>query len=259
MSKRLVIAGLVAAVSALISRAQVPTALSGTKISSLRDQYVKSFRALYNDDPYPRLIHIGDQQAKQVAKICLDILHSGILVLLENDGDDAGTIKKGIDTIQGEYAVTADSADFTNVPFADPFALNGQDGVTIGYLSGDAPYDQPMLEFYTRREGGWGLRASAGEEYQRHTFFVAKLPSPLAGQVWYLTWGHEIGDTGTRLAVRLYAFDGTTVRTVWMRDGLVMGSVTVSGSKVTLEHEYAYHSNEPRVTETLYVTPNGLE
>ncbi len=238
---------------------QTRSGTAGPEIPDLRKQYVNLVRALFDDSPDQKLIHIGDEQAANVAKGARAILQKGILLLLDSYGNDAAAIKKGINDIQGEYAVPPDAADATNLPFADPFIIFGEDGAAIGYLSADSPYGQPYLEFYTQSNGHWGLRASVGEEYARHSFFVAKLPSPLAGQAWYLVWGSMNGDTGARLALRLYAFDGTSVRTVWKRDGLVRGKVHVSGGQVTLEYEKAYQSNEPRVTEILFVTTNGLE
>ncbi len=224
----------------------------------LGKQYVSLNRTIYDESGQPRG-RIADEQAAKVAKGSIEILHKGILLLLDSYNNDARAIRKGIDDIQGNSLVGDDPAGLGNVPFIDPFVTNGDDGAAVDYLDGNMPYLQPYLEFYTKSNGQWGLRASVGEEYRTHTFYIAKLPSPLTGQAWYLAWGAVIGDTGARLDLRLYAFDGTSVRTVWKRDGMVRGEVHVSGGQITLEHERAYQSHDPRVTETLYVTPNGLE
>jgi hypothetical protein len=70
--------------------------------------------------------------------------------------------------------------------------------------------------------------------------------------------GKAFGDTGSRLQVRLYSFDGVGVRTVWQRDELTGGLVSVAGRSVTLEYDKEYHSTE-RIHETLHVTPDGLQ
>jgi hypothetical protein len=83
----------------------------------------------------------------------------------------------------------------------------------------------------------------------------------LASEAWFLAWGRTIGDTGARVKLRLYGFDGNTVRTIWKRDGLTNGDVTVTKDSVTLEYDREYHSSDPNnlVHETLHISPNGLQ
>jgi hypothetical protein len=59
------------------------------------------------------------------------------------------------------------------------------------------------------------------------------------------------------MRVLLYTFDGAAIHTIWRREGLVGGNVTVCGDSVTLEYDREYHSTE-RVRETLHVEPDGL-
>ena len=79
--------------------------------------------------------------------------------------------------------------------------------------------------------------------------------------MWFLAWGMTIGNPGTPLDARLYSFDGYAVRTVWKREDLTRGRVTVSKGSVVLEYDREYQSADPynRVREVLHVTPNGLE
>jgi len=99
-------------------------------------------------------------------------------------------------------------------------------------------------------------------EFRGHTFTVAKLDSPVPTEAWFLAWGMTIGNTAAAVNVRLYAFDGNIVRTVWKRDDLERGSVTISNNNtVVLAYERDYQANRPdnEVRETLHVTGNGLE
>ncbi len=121
---------------------QTGNRMARSEISQLGNQYVSLVRILYGHSPYPKLIHIGDEQADKVAKGSFDILHQGILLLLNSYGNDASEIRKGIDDIQGEYAVPPDAADSTNAPFVDPFVIDNDDGAAVGFLGGDSPYGQ---------------------------------------------------------------------------------------------------------------------
>jgi hypothetical protein len=57
--------------------------------------------------------------------------------------------------------------------------------------------------------------------------------------------------------MRLYGFDGNSVRTIWQRDDLEGGTVEVTDNSVTLEYFKKYHDAES-VHEVLYVMPDGL-
>jgi len=79
-------------------------------------------------------------------------------------------------------------------------------------------------------------------------------PPGLAGESWFLAWGFKIGDSGARLAIRLYAFNGDEVRVVWKRDGLAAGTLrslakqsrsVTSGSAATLR-QLPKSSTSPR-------------
>jgi len=75
--------------------------------------------------------------------------------------------------------------------------------------------------------------------------------------MWVLVSGRRIGDSGARLNVRLYAFDGSKVKSLWSRGALVAGSVRVEGDAITLEYEEEYHSTAPRVVERHFLARRG--
>jgi|SRR6516162_3433961 hypothetical protein len=67
-------------------------------------------------------------------------------------------------------------------------------------------------------------------------FSVAPIESAFPWQLWCLAWGQTIGDTRARVKLRLYAFAGFSGMTVWQRDDLRGGMVTVSRGRVVLEY-----------------------
>lgn len=229
------------------------------EIGDLKSDYTKLEAEVFDVEKVSPKPMPADRE-KEVEDAMQALIRRGVVRLLNSHNGSSDAVQGGIREMQSITDVAPDfTPDFTNVPFADAFRLYGEPGiVTANY--GSSQYVPPFIDFYLRVDGIWTLRATTGAEFSDSTFFISRLPSPLAGQLWYLAWGHVIGDSSTSLKLRLYSFDGTSVRTVWKRDGLVGGSVSVSGSKVTLEHEKDYHQpNESRVSEILYVTPNGLE
>jgi hypothetical protein len=76
--------------------------------------------------------------------------------------------------------------------------------------------------------------------------------------MWVLVSGRRTGDTGARLEVRLYSFDGTEVKSLWSRDALVAESVRVEGDSITLEYDEQYHTIAPRVVEKHYLVSFGV-
>jgi hypothetical protein len=164
-------------------------------------------------------------------------------------------------------AIIAVQGESTDVPFAKFFELNGIKSLAVGYviLQGDdaIPDTRPYLEFYDRMNGSWEMKAEAPtrSDFRGCTFFVSQMHSPIPSESWFLVWGKTIGDTGSRLRIRLYAFDGNTVHAIWKRDDLTYGEITASPTSVDLEYDREYKSTDPnnRVHETLHVSPNGLQ
>ncbi len=124
------------------------------------------------------------------------------------------------------------------------------------------PDVQPYLEFYDRLSGEWRLRVTAPtwEDFRAGTFFIQQITSGVATESWWLASGVKFGDTGSRLVVRLYAYDGSVVRVIWKRDELVRGDLLATGDTVTLEYDPEYKPRHPmaRIHEVYRATPNGL-
>ncbi len=133
-------------------------------------------------------------------------------------------------------------------------------------LSGGAgiPDVAAHIQFYSNLGGRWNLVAETGEDFEGCNFKVAPLRSPVGGQAWFLAWGRVVGDTRARLKVRLYSFDGFSVRTVWSRDELRGGGVKIEDDgSVTLTYELLPPDDQrvppTPIIERLRPTVRGLE
>lgn len=198
------------------------------------------------------------EKANQIQSQLHQLLSEEIASTLNLPNPSADDVIAGINALQETSG---------GKPFADFFTLDDVKSLAVGYviLRGNEaiPDTQPYLEFWDETGGSWAIKAEAPtrSDFHGHTFSVAKLDSPLPGQAWFLAWGMTIGNPGTPVKLRLYAFDGSAVRTVWKRDDLTRGTVTVSNNTVVLDYDRDYPSTgaNDRVEETLHVTLNGLE
>jgi hypothetical protein len=193
-------------------------------------------------------------------------IHSQLHRLISDEIADALSAgKHSEDDIRNAIVVV--QGESTDVPFAKFFELNGIKSLAVGYIilqgNDTIPDTQPYLEFYDRANGSREIRAHAPtlSDFRGHTFSVSRLNSAIPSEAWFLVSGFTIGNPGTPLKLRLYGFDGNAVRTVWKRDNLIHGVVTISGDSVTLEYDREYKSLDlnNQVTETLHVTANGLQ
>jgi hypothetical protein len=82
-------------------------------------------------------------------------------------------------------------------------------------------------------------------------------------QSWWLASGQIIGNSRARQILRLYSFDGNKLKTIWSRDDLPGGKVTVSKDRrsVVLEYEQDTGTYDrprtQRVEEEWLLTPDG--
>lgn len=183
--------------------------------------------------------------------------------VLASSAPSEKTISDAIAKLQGEFSLSTWDPDM-NTPSAKLLNVNGVPTLAVAYVivrGGDAvPDTRAYLEFYDRASGDWERKASAptNADFQLSTFYVARINSGVPGEAWFLAWGVPINSSRATKNLRLYSFDGIKVRTVWNRDGLDYGKVTVKPDSVTLEYE---DDTLPNGTahEVLRVTPNGLE
>ncbi len=224
-----------------------------------------------NRQIYARHLDIGSgglnfsrDKAREAMEKLHSILSSEILHALNRPEISTTAVTQRLASVQGEFRLPS---DMTNVPFVEPFQMIGLPSMAVAYVileGGDGiPKTQAHLEFYDRLNGSWRLAASAPsrEDFEGCEFFVSRMKSGMTGERWFLAYGMTIGDTGARVKLRLYSYDGLNVRTIYSRDGLIRCLLKVSENSVTLDYDRKYQSLEPgnRVHEVLRITSRGLE
>ena len=195
-----------------------------------------------------------------------DLVREAVGATLVSDSPVLSNVITTINNVQGELGFSAAwGVEVTNVPFADFSRLNGTPTLVDAYViiqGGAVPDSRAYVDFYQHVYGEWQLKATEGREFRGSTFFVSRIRPGISGEEWYLAWGQRLGDTGSRLNVRIYGFNGVTARTVWKRDDLVRGNLQLLDGAVTLDYEERYAPTEPgvkHVHEVLRVTPDGLK
>jgi hypothetical protein len=115
------------------------------------------------------------------------------------------------------------------IAFAAMLMMRGGDGI---------PATSAFLACFSQDKQGWRELdyPEAHREFEFHGLFVQEILSPVAGEAWFLVSGRRIGDTGGRLRVKVVSCGAKTFRTVWARDGMVWGEVTVDHDRVILTY-----------------------
>ena len=166
----------------------------------------------------------------------------------------------------------------SSVPLAASAMMIMRGGVAI-------PNTLALVQCFARIRGSWTLvqNVSDEQEFDSHDLYIDELRSPKPDEVWYLLSGRALGDTGGRLRLEVVACGAKQMRTIWKRDEIVWGKIEVADQSTVLltyskqEDPQAAEANgdklgpgmiimddsadpDPkRFSETLRVTPNGLE
>jgi hypothetical protein len=93
------------------------------------------------------------------------------------------------------------------------------------------------------------------------------VPSQDSGDFRFFVYGTRPGKSHPRLSAALYAFDGTSLKTLWETQDVYDGRMEVAGSSVTIrylkEREFIQETSQgrtpPRYEAVYKVTPQGLE
>jgi hypothetical protein len=223
------------------------------------------FRSATHD--HRTFTHPAAAQAERMFSELHNLVSTSVVRVISKRATSASAIKKTIEELQGDESLATFLPD-TQIPFADLGDINGTPSLAVAFAvmgGGDGiPDVRPYIQFYSSPAGEWQPRGEVGSDFNGTAFHVARIKSPISSQVWYLAWGTVIGDTGARLKLRLYTFDGFDVKTTWVRDNLRGGSLTLSasGDQITLEYDEPVLGGTalPRhVIESLRPTINGLE
>ena len=165
--------------------------------------------------------HVSDTihdpgQVRAVRSALRDLVAQELKDGLKDSHPNEHALTDAIKTLQGENAPSEAAG---NTVFVKIFTLGGVKTVAIAYdlFEGGLgiPDNHPYIEFYTRRDAEWRLTAQAPTEkdFEGCTFFITPIKAQVRDEMWFLVSGFRFGDTGTRLKVRLYSYDGASVRT----------------------------------------------
>jgi len=148
-----------------------------------------------------------------------------------------------------------------DLPVAITGRTKGHDALVFAFeiLQGAAaiPEPEPYIQFYVNMSNFWYLAAEAPRDLSKFAMKVQSVVSPVPGEMWILAQGKHNGDNRARVYARLYAFDGTSVRTVWERDALHGGEINVTDDRITVTY-YDPGKWDPANREEYAITSTGL-
>ncbi len=263
---KLIIHVLLLAVFSWSGLSQTDDSQSAAGPEERHQEYVQLNRQIYarHGDPESGKLNGADDKVKSTSQQLRGMISREIETALSASKPSDAGITAAISKLQGDDLSMAGWAPDMNIPFGKLFTLDGIQTLAVGYVilqGGDAiPDTQAYLEFYDKSSGVWKKKASAPtrSDFERLTFSLAQLKSGVPGEAWFLAWGTIIGSSHGSKNVYLYAFDGSTVRTIWQRKQLPGGTVTAAADSVTLEYE-DNQAPDGRAQEVLHVTASGLQ
>lgn len=216
--------------------------LDGQTVSD-REAYEKIDKRIFlrnPDEMPPGFKWPSAEEAAAARKQLRDIVTATIQRACAAEGATSDSIQLAISDVQIKQWWTPNPGE-PGLPFVHMSAGPGRSTMAVAFAVYSGGYGIPHvsahIQFYSKQDGAWRLTSELGEEFKDRIFAMAALNSPVEGEAWYLAWGMVIGDTGARLKVHLYAFNGDSVRTVWSREALRGGGVKVNGDgSVTLTY-----------------------
>jgi len=204
--------------------------------------------------------NVKQQLTAQIQTIVDQYLTQGVDANKSDDKD----IEKSLKELMGDEH-DADDPEHYAPPFAQIGNVRGDRFLVVGYKlmrGGGAVNDSATsIRGYRVQNGHFEFIAATGQDFDGYGFFLKPLPSP-PNESWFLSWGALSGFNGNRTRVRVYAFDGTSFRTVW--DPADLYNVTV---KLTKEGFALIHLDEDRykrmlppyfVQDDYIVVPDGV-
>ncbi len=171
-------------------------------------------------------------------------------------------LRASIVALQGAATLSGWQKESGDLPFVS-FSIKGVPSVAVGYsvvYGGLAiPQADAYLEIYQQISGKWSFKIGApiDSNFAGSSFFISQITAGRPEEQWFLAWRKTFGDTGSRLRLRLFAFNGTDWRPLWRRDELTAGEVSVSKSYIQLSFAKEYHS-ALRVIERYKISLTGM-
>ena len=174
------------------------------------------------------------------------------------------SVERAIQELQGHLTPESTDAAYT-VPFAALARTNGFQTLFLAFSvmrgGGGIPENASFLQFFSAQSGSWKLVADEGKEFDGCFFSATRMGSLPSGEDRYVVWGKAFGDTGSRLKIRVYGFDGTAEKVLYSRNGLVRGLASLAGDQITLSYQAAVGSvfvKPHRVREVFVADAAGL-
>lgn len=125
-------------------------------------------------------------------------------------------------------------ADLAYVRVAD--LLNGRSLVAAYTLVRGPHHNIATIDGFAQDGERFRLRGSAGGDFVGYNMFKSELQSPVFGELWLMAWGQAQTFNGTKVRFRIYAFDGSTFRTVWSPDDMFNATLSVTKDRFAIEH-----------------------
>jgi len=207
-----------------------------------------------------RYVPPASETAARYRKTLRDLIVETVTERLQQAGREA-QVDKIVSTVRSLQGRLHERAE--DLPAAVSGLRKDQKIMAVAFeiLQGPTAIPQPEshIHFYVNSSNFWYLAAEAPKDLDKLAVRIQGIESPVPGEVWILAWGKRNGDTGSRVYARLYAFDGSSVRTVWQQDALTGGALKVSGDRISVTYyEPSRWRIDPPNLEEYTITPTGL-
>lgn len=129
--------------------------------------------------------------------------------------------------------------EYGDPPFASVDDLRDGRSLVLAYTLVRPPHhDSATIRAYRATLNHFDLVATTGEaDFDGFGMFKRQMKSPIAGECWLVAWGQAHTYNGAKVRFRLYAFDGTSFRTIWAPDDMLSARITFAASGFTIDHE----------------------
>lgn len=207
-----------------------------------------------------RYVSPASEAAARYRKTLRDLIVETVTERLQQAGREA-QVDEVVSTVRNLQGRLHERAE--DLPAAVTGLRKGQKIMAVAFeiLQGPTAIPEPdtNIHFYVNSSNFWYLAAEAPKDLDKLAVRIQGIESPVPGEVWILAWGKRYGDTGSRVYARVYAFDGSSVRTVWKQDALISGALKVSGDRISVTYyEPSRWRIDPPNLEEYAITPAGL-
>lgn len=143
--------------------------------------------------------------------------------------------------LRGVLSAHVPNPDLADPPFARAVDLVSGRALVVAYTIVRPPhFDSATIRGYRRDidryEFADATGADFGDDLDGFSLQLRELPSPQRAEAWCLAWGKSHTFNGSKVRVRVYAFDGEHFRTVWSPEDVYDAEVQVTARGFSIEH-----------------------